>query len=376
MPMDHLTGPPYQARSGSAERPRFCCDRERAAATGPTMAAMHRFLAVAVLAGCAGSTTGPVAPAPAAPPPGPPAPRGPYLGEVAGDVPKMFARGVVSRQYQELNAAFSPSGDELVFTLSDALRTHYTLVHMVRQPSGEWTPPQVMPFSGRFADADPVFSADGARLYFISKRPATAAETAPRKDFDIWYAERRGAGWAEPVRIAAPVNTEGDEFYISVTRGGALYFSRNDDIHRAEPSGDTYQVEKLGPAVNGEKTAEFDPFVAADESYLIFVSAGRPDSLGRADLYVSFRVDGAWQPARSLGPAINTKYFEYCPIMSPDGTHFFFTSYKRPDAPPPARPQTIEQLIAGLDQIENGLGNIYWMKADFLERMRAGGPPP
>jgi hypothetical protein len=333
------------------------------------MPAMDRFLTAVVLAGCAGSSASPAAPAP-------PPPRGPYLGEVAGSAPKLFAPGVVSRQYQELNAAFSPSGDELVFTLANPQRSAYTLVHMVRQPSGVWAPPEVMPFSGRFADADPVFSTDGARLYFISRRPATAGENAERKDFDIWYVDRRGASWAEPVRFGAPVNTDADEFYISVTRGGALYFSRNDDIHRAEPSGDSYQIEKLGPAVNGEKTAEFDPFVAPDESYLLFGSIGRPDSQGSADLYVSFRVDGAWQPARSLGPAINSKYFEYCPIMSPDGAYFFFTSYKRPDAPPPERPQSIDQVIASFAQVENGLGNIYWIKADFLERMRAGGGPP
>lgn len=330
---------------------------------------MHRFLVFVALTGCAGSSAKPAAPAA-------PAPRGPYLGEVAGAAPKMFAPGVVSRRHQELNAAFSPSGDELVFTIADPQRTEYTMVHMVRQPSGEWTAPAVLPFSGRYSDADPLFSADGARLYFISRRPATAAETAERKDFDIWYVDRRGAGWAEPVRFGAPVNSDSNEYYISVTRGGALYFSRNDDIYRAAPSGDSHEIEKLGPAVNGEKSAEFDPYVAPDESYLIFTSIGRPDSQGSADLYVSFRADGAWQPARSLGPAINSKQFEYCPIVTPDGAYFFFTSYRRPDASPRAQPRSIDQLISAFDQIENGAGNIYWLKADFLAKMKDGGAPP
>ncbi len=75
--------------------------------------------------------------------------------------------------------------------------------------------------------------------------------------------------------------------------------------------------------------------MAPDESYLIFASFGRLDSLGSADLYVSFRVDGKWQPARSLGTSINSKAFEYCPIVSPDGRHFFFTSYRKPEAGAP-----------------------------------------
>jgi hypothetical protein len=123
--------------------------------------AMIRALALATaIGGCAGASTIPAAPAP-------PAPRGPYLGEVAGTAPKMFAPGVVSRRYQELNAAFSPSGDELVFTITEPPRTSHTLVHMVRQPGGAWSAPAVLPFSGRYSDADPIFTADGARLLHL-----------------------------------------------------------------------------------------------------------------------------------------------------------------------------------------------------------------
>jgi WD40-like Beta Propeller Repeat len=299
--------------------------------------------------------------------------RGPYLGESVGDRPAMFGRGVVSRQYQELNAAFSPAGDELYFTLADAARSHYTLLRMVRRADGTWREPAVAPFSGRYADADPIFSPDGERLYFISTRP-TGADPA-HKDFDIWYVDRREAGWGEPVNVGPPVNTPDDEYYVSVTRDGTLYWSRNGDIYRAAREGSRYRAERLGAAVNGKRTEEFDPFVAPDESYLVFGSV-RPGSLGSADLYVSFRAGGAWQPARSLGPTINSEALEYCPIASPDGSVFFFTSYRKTDAGPPARAATLEELIASFDQIENGLGNIYWMKADFLEAMRRGGSPP
>ncbi len=305
--------------------------------------------------------------------------RGQYLGEVAGEAPVMFGRGVVSRRHQELNAAFSPAGDELFFTLADPSRTHYTLLRMVRGADGVWKGPEVAPFSGVHADADPVFSEDGQRLYFISKRPRDAAQAA--KDFDIWSVEKTQAGWGEPVNLGAPINTPDDEFYVSVTRTGSIYWSRKGDIYRAVPAGGSYKVEPLGAAVNGKtasgKTDEFDPFVAPDESYLIFASFGRPDSLGSADLYVSFRVDGKWQPARSLGPSVNSKAFEYCPIVSPDGRHFFFTSYRKPEAGTPEQATTVEQLVASFDAIENGMGNIYWMKSDFLDAMRKeAGPSP
>jgi Tol biopolymer transport system component len=333
---------------------------------------MRTILAVALLASCAGSPAAPATPTR----PAMPAPlRGPYLGQIATDKPQLFSAGIVSTSHQELNAAFSPAGDELLFTLADAMRTEYTLLRIVRDASGTWGQPAVAPFSGRYSDADPVFTGDGSRVYFISQRPAPGAGPSPRKDFDIWYVERNAGNYGEPVRLPAPVNTDADEFYVSLTRTGSIYFSRNDDIQRAIPAGDSFTVEPLGPAINGPKSAEFDPFVAPDESYLLFTSAGRPDSLGRGDLYVSFQTAGAWQPARSLGPAINTKYFEYCPIVSPDGSHFFFTSYKKSEASP-GTPRTLEQLIGTYDSVDNGLGNVYWLKADFLEAMRAAGAPP
>ena len=132
----------------------------------------------------------------------------------------MFGRGVVSRRHQELNAAFSPAGDELFFTLADPSRTHYTLLRMVRGADGVWKGPEVAPFSGVHADADPVFSEDGQRVYFISKRPRDAAQAA--NDFDIWSVEKTQAGWGEPVNLGAPINTPDDEFYVSVTRTGSI----------------------------------------------------------------------------------------------------------------------------------------------------------
>jgi Tol biopolymer transport system component len=305
-------------------------------------------------------------------------PRGPYLGEHASAAPRMFAPGLVSSRHHEFNMAFSPAGDELFYTLGNPRRSHSALVRMVRDAESVWSAPEVAAFSGRYHDADPFFSIDGSRLYFISKRPTTA-DPAPRKDFDIWFVEKTedssGSRWGEAVNAGAQINSTDDEFYVSLTRAGTIYFARKDDIHRAVPSEAGYRVEALPPEVNGATSDEFDPYVAPDESFLVFASE-RPDALGSADLYVSFQVDGKWQPARSLGPAINSKELEYCPMLSPDGAYFFFTSLKGPDANSPDRPRTLTQMISAFDAIDNGLGNVYWMKSDFLETMRAGGPPP
>jgi Tol biopolymer transport system component len=85
------------------------------------------------------------------------------------------------------------------------------------------------------------------------------------------------------------------------------------------------QPENLGAPVN-TAGREYDPFVAPDESYLIFASE-RPGGLGGADLYISVRrPDGSWGTPANLGPTVNSAASDYTPMLSPDGQYLFFTS--------------------------------------------------
>jgi hypothetical protein len=303
-----------------------------------------------------------------------PEPTGPYLGQVAGDAPSLFAPGLVSRRFNEMNAAFSPDGTELYFTMKDVADTSSTIL-VTRLAGGRWQPPRVAPFSGRYQDVDPMFSPDGTRLYFASHRPRGPG-AQPAGDADIWYVERRGETFGEAVHVDAPVNTPGDDYYPSLTRDGTLYYStwdskrRTGDIFRARLVDGAYRVEPVGAPVNTE-SVEYDPFVAPDESYLIFTSS-RPGGRGDGDLYVSFRDGAGWSEPKNLGEAINTPAREFCPVVSPDGKYFLFTSKRSPSGSSGDRPgvATVEEWTARYDAIGNGLGNVYWLKSDFLRDLR------
>ncbi|MDZ7685318.1 MAG: hypothetical protein U5O39_10230 [Gammaproteobacteria bacterium] len=117
-----------------------------------------------------------------------------------------------------------------------------------------------------------------------------------------------------PVNVGAPINTAGNEFYPSVTASGNLYFTGqretgagNEDIFRAVmEDGRWSRIENIGPGVNTEGY-EFNAFVAADESYIIFSSQrGRDDELGGGDLYISRKGDsGEFEKATQLSGPIN-----------------------------------------------------------------------
>ncbi|MEW5250565.1 TolB-like translocation protein [Microbulbifer sp. 2201CG32-9] len=73
---------------------------------------------------------------------------------------------------------------------------------------------------------------------------------------------------------------------------------------------------------NGAYTAH--PFIAADDSYLIWDSE-RDDGYGGKDLYISFKqADGSWSTSFNLGNTINTAATETGAYVSPDGKYLFF----------------------------------------------------
>jgi Tol biopolymer transport system component len=287
----------------------------------------------------------------AAPEP-PPSLRGEYLGQTPpGMTPVVFAPGIVSTEVSELNAAFTPDGNELYFTRR--IDDRNTLMTM-RQEDGVWTPPAVAGFSGTFSDVDPFITRDGRRLYFSSSRPLDGSGES--KDADLWYLEREtGGGWSEPVHPGNPNTAGKDDYYTSMTDDGTLYFSifdshgRGGDIYRAQSIEGRYgPAELVGDGISTEAN-EHDPFVAPNGSYLIFTS-NRPGGYGSVDLYISFTgPDGSWAKPVNMGQSINSEGYDFCAMLSPDGKYLFFT------------------------RNINRNGDIYWVDAKIIEELKPDG---
>ena len=282
--------------------------------------------------------------------------------------PAVFAPGVVSTRHNELNAALAPDGSMLVFSITDPADQVATLL-ITRPTKDGWAPPTIAPFSGRYSDVDPSFSPNGRTLYFSSRRPLSGNGAA--KDADLWAVDRTREGWGTPRNLGPTINTSRNDWHVTSTRNGVLYYStwddtrKTDDIFRAVPKPDGgWEVKNLGAPVNTGQV-EGDPFISADERYLIFVSY-RGGGAGSSDLYVSFRNDdGSWTAPEAL--PINTEGREYCPAVTVDGGTFFYTQ-KRPTAPRAQRP-SLKALLESYDEIENSAGNVYWMKADFIDKL-------
>ena len=267
-----------------------------------------------------------------------------------GMKPHVFANGVISTSARELNSVFSPDGDLFLFTRRDDSQT-YRIMETRKSPNG-WSAPSVTPFTSEHPAVDPAFSWDGKRVFFGSGRPGTLG------DSDIWVVDLSSdGGWGEPQNLGRPVNTTGNENHASPASDGTLYFHSGghqglgeSDIFVATMSAESYSDPvNLGPAVNSS-ASDFDPFVAPDQSFILF-SSTREGGSGGGDLHISFRTKGGgWTKAANLGPEINTSETDYCPKITPDGRFLFYTSRS------------------------TGGGDIYWVDARILDRYRPTTP--
>lgn len=283
--------------------------------------------------------------------------------------PFLFAKDVISTGDYERGGTFTPDAKTFYFT-KRAPNGYFSAICVSAFQNGKWGTPKIASFSGQYYDQDPLVSPDGSMLFFTSRRPVNGRQ---REDSDIWFVQRKSVGWSEPENLGSPVNSDANEGYASVTTDRTLYFhsSRmggkgNFDIYRSRLVDGKYtEPENLGDIIN-TAAAEAQPFIASDESYLVFLSVGRPDEVigdgnryVRGDLYVSLRRDGVWTTARHLGSEINTAAAELCPFVSLDGKFLFFTSERGFVTTLPKKRLSLQEMNSGLGSALNGLGNIY-----------------
>ena len=218
----------------------------------------------------------------------------------------VFAPYVISHpDLYEYGCWTSADGREAIFGVELG---HRSDIRRSLFEDGSWTEPEILLEHEVYRFHDPCLSADGARLYFVSDRPIDGV--GPPKDSDLWYAERQGDGWSEPIRLPDTVNSPANDYYTSLTDEGHLYFARNVATTEGEDSnydlfrarfvdGEFEPAEPLPGAVN-TGAYEADPFVAPDESWLIVCSTRRSGQ-GRGDLYLSVRdEDGNWSAVESV----------------------------------------------------------------------------
>jgi len=263
---------------------------------------------------------------------------GPYLGQKPpGMVAEPFAPGIISTEGWELEGVFAPGMKEFYFTIDLGQHTSPTSTDFrptvigYRQKNNIWTKYLEFPRKG-----ETVFSPDNKRWHMAEG-----------------YKDRIGDGWSERKSLG-PMFDRKDWgiMRLSVSAKGTYVFDdyKSKDVIRISrlKDGKRQAPKKMGPVVNtGKWTAH--PFIAPDESYLIWDSE-REDGYGASDLYISFQQkDGSWGPAINMGGKVNSDKWDAYASVTPDGKYILFNR--------------------GIGD-DNENVDIYWVDAKIIETLR------
>lgn len=268
--------------------------------------------------------------------------KGPYMGQKPpGLMAEPFAPGIISKEGWELEGVFAPGMKEFYFTMdrgkiiSPTQKSFNPTVIGFRQKNNIWT--KYLEFQ---RNGEIVFSPDGKRMHMAKG-----------------YKERIGDGWSERKSLG-PIFDRKDWgiMRLSASAKGTYVFDdyKSKDIIRISrlKDGKRQAPKEMSSVINlGKWTAH--PFIAPDESYLIWDSE-REGGFGDSDLYISFRQeDDSWGPAINMGDKVNSKKWDAYASVTPDGKYILFNR-----------------------RIDDGSNNdnmdvdIYWVDAQIIETLR------
>ena len=234
----------------------------------------------------------------------------------------------VQENFEMLPGYDCPKADpskEMYWSIVDFQKRGST-IYWMRMINGKWTKPEIPAFASKYSDDVPFVSHDGKKLYLLSNKPVE--EGAGQGKENIWVLDRQGDRWDNARPVGPSINQMGLHWQFSVAENGTIYFASEDgtgfglnDIYRSRLVNGVYQEpQNLGEAINSEFT-DFAPYIAPDQSHMIFTSMNRPEGSG---LYISFkRKDGTWTKARFMGE--NFADGALLTTQSPDGKYLFFT---------------------------------------------------
>lgn len=252
---------------------------------------------------------------------------------------ELIAPGVISTEMGEYSPTYDAKRGELYFMRRTPGKFDYTIFQSTLV-DGDWTKPQVVPFSGQFRDAGPYISPDGKTLYFDSMRPHPDLAKA---SINLWYAKRNENGWGDAQLLKTPSlngadepDTGVDEFGPAVDGKGNLYFySFRKPYHggaRYLSSPKNYEDVILDQSIPDPSFKTFVSYlyVSADGNFAIM--EGKSPNGRDTDLYCSCKKDGVWTKPKGIDE-VNTNYSEGGASLTTDEKYLIFTSNRPANHP-------------------------------------------
>ncbi|MDD4058558.1 MAG: hypothetical protein PHO95_06635 [Bacteroidales bacterium] len=291
--------------------------------------------------------------------------------------PSLFAPGFISDGLPNRDVAISPKGDEIFYSIYTP-DFKYSAIVFTKFKNGYWTVPEVASFSSdsRYKYIEPAFNYDGSILFFSSNMPS--GRDGEFSNNDIWAVRRDGEKWGDPYNIGPPINTDGGEYFPSLTRDGSIYFTRNlknestSNIFKSEYKDGVYhEPVKLPDEINCG-TDRYNAFICPDESFIVIPAEGVEDGVIGSNYYISFNNGKmGWTNPINMGPLFNSNPGRgWSFSTSPDYKYIFFMATRKSECPYRPDPLTVKYFKEVLSEPENGYSDIYWLNSNIINDLK------
>ncbi|OGU59809.1 MAG: hypothetical protein A2V66_05285 [Ignavibacteria bacterium RBG_13_36_8] len=259
-----------------------------------------------------------------------------------GDTAEIFSPGIIStNNHEHSRLVQSKNGLEyfwaVVITNEKDIGEEQKIWYTRRNKDG-WLTPKRIPV--KFTETrSPALSPDGRKLYFLSNDPDSNPNEMPSKSI-LWEKEMVDSSWDHIRRVEGILPQMERRMVMSFcfASNGNLYFDAGGPdetgkwswrIYFSECKNGIYlEPQLMGDMINEGRICQY-PFIASDESYLIF-SSDREGTFGSGDLYISYRnTNGKWSIPVNMEKSINTSSQERSPSVSTDGRYLFFTRHNK-----------------------------------------------
>ena len=192
-----------------------------------------------------------------------------------GNFKKIAAlNGDINNKYHDGVPTFNRAGTFMIFTRNEKKFKNRNgnkdlKLYSAEGKDGFWSNVKELPINDTdYGTCHPTLSPDGRRLYFASDRAGGFG------GMDIYYSERIGSSWADPVNLGATINTAGNEIFPHMGEDDDLYFSS--DGHRGLGGLDIYAAKKANK--NDETTWDTRenlgyPFNSPKDDFSFFINS-------------------------------------------------------------------------------------------------------
>jgi len=296
--------------------------------------------------------------------------------EIPEDSALLFAPGLINTGLFTRDFSMSPDGKEIYFSV---IAGNAAIIMVSELENGVWQEPVIASFSGtKYFDFEPHVSPDGNQILFLSTCPKKGQEEKPGwGNQNIWAVDRTTDGWSEPYEIGSPVNTENNEFFPSLTTNGKIYYNHSVEfndvaIYCAEKvNGKFAEPEKLS-FKNDSNLLLFNATVSHDESFILTCGSSK-NIRNQTRYYVAFNLgNNQWSDLVDLTEYLGYEGGRVASIsLSPDGKYIFFSAAVTNPKNTVVQPgMKISELIHNRNLPQNGTSNIYWISADFIDKIK------